>query len=80
VYTIFMMKNDPMTTYKLTALSFDTDGDKQLATDLFKEWFSKEFTLNVSEFESIEDITEAVADAITDETGYCVDNIELVAA
>jgi hypothetical protein len=75
-----MMKNDLMTVYKLTALSFDTDGDEQLAANLFNEWFSKEFNLDASEFDSLDDIIEAVADAITDETGYCVDNIELVAA
>ncbi len=45
-------------------IEYDTDGDKELAESLPKEF---EF-----EFEDIDDVENRLADFISDKTGFCV--------
>jgi len=52
-------------TVKAYNIDYDTDGDVKLYRSLPKE-------LIFSQFESIEDIEDNLADAISDKTGFCI--------
>jgi len=61
--------------FKVTAIKFDTDGDKELAKELEKEWISKTF-----EADDAEDADARGADIVSDESGFCIFSLDFAPA
>lgn len=57
----------------VTSIQFDTDGDKELAKKLEKEWVGKTF-----EADDEEDANARGADIISDKCGWCISSIDFV--
>lgn len=57
-------------TIRVTAIDFDTDGNKRLAKKLAKETIGKTFDIGV--IDDDEDPMDFLADAVSDSTGWCV--------
>ena len=55
----------------VTSIQFDTDGEKELAKKLEKEWVGKTF-----EADDEEDANARGADIISDECGWCISNLD----
>jgi hypothetical protein len=51
----------------VTSIEFDTDGDKEQAKKLQKEWIGKTF-----EADNIFDANQRGADIISDQSGWCI--------
>jgi hypothetical protein len=61
--------------FKVTAIKFDTDGDKALAKKLAKEWIGKTF-----EADDMADADARGADIISDASGWCIFELDFVNA
>jgi inosine/xanthosine triphosphate pyrophosphatase family protein len=59
--------------FKVTAIKFDTDGDKKLAKRLEREWIGKTFEAN-----DADDADACGADIISDESGFCIFSLEFI--
>jgi hypothetical protein len=53
--------------FKITSIKFDTDGNKSLAKKLAKEWVGKIF-----EADDEDDANARCADIVSDESGWCI--------
>jgi len=56
--------------FKITAIKFDTDGDKEQANEIEKEWIGRTF-----EADSPEDADARGADIISDTSGWCINSL-----
>lgn len=60
------------TTIRITAIDFDTDGDKKLAKSLAKETVGKLFEV---EHDEDQDPFDLLSDVISDHTGWCINSV-----
>lgn len=61
------------TKIRITAIDFDTDGDKKMASKLAKETIGKTFEV---EHDEDEDPFDLLADVVSDDTGWCINSLQ----
>lgn len=61
------------TKIRITAIDFDTDGNKKLAKKLSKNTIGQVYQV---EHEEDEDPLDLLADVVSDETGWCINSLQ----
>lgn len=71
-YEVSAQQMSKITSIKVTAIDFDTDGNKKLAKSLASKTIGQVFNV---EHEEDEDPLDLLADVISDDIGWCINSL-----